>query len=159
MTDAAPGSVMGDDCKAYYSASLAASNGTWSGSLTEIPLTVEDTIAREFRTAESNCRGDAEVSEHVGKIKFAPSGVLLFKRGTPGATYATLKAAALARTPLHFAFATGDITHIGNHVIRLEARFKKWEESRPEGDVIKVSYELARNPDSYYPTTESVVAA
>ena len=39
MTNAADGSVLGDDCITYYSATLGG-----AGALTEIPVIIDDTI-------------------------------------------------------------------------------------------------------------------
>lgn len=157
MPDAAPGSVLGDDCKFHYSTSVAASNGTFSGTLTEAGVVIEDNITRERVTAVSNCRGDAEKSTAVGKGTTGITATLLLKRGTPGATYAALRAAYLANTLLHIALSTGLITDVGQYVTRLEGRITKWDEARAEGDVVKVTIEIARAVDSFYPTTDSVV--
>ena len=156
MTDAAPGSVLGDDCKFLFSSSVAATNGTCSGTLTEAGVVIEDSITRERVTAVSNCRGDTEKSTAVGKMTTGITATLLLKRGTPGSTFSTLKSAWLANTLLHFALATGTITDVGQYVTRLEGRITKWDEQRSEGDVVKVTIEIARAVDSYYPTTDSV---
>lgn len=158
MTNAAPGSVLGDDCKLLYSTDVAASNGTFSGTLTEAGVVIEDNITRERVTAVSNCRGDAEKSTAVGKMTTGFTATLLLKRGTPGASFSALKSAWLANTLLHIALTTGTITDVGQYVTRLEGRITKWDEQRPEGDVVKVSIEFVRAIDSYYPTTDSVVA-
>jgi hypothetical protein len=154
MPTAAAGSVYGDNCKMYYSATLGG-----AGALTEIPVIIDDTISQERRSAESNCRGDAEVSEHVGKPKNSITGTMLMKRSTVGATYLTLKTAFMANTPLHFALATGTITDIDEHVFRLEGRLKKFEESRGDNDTVKVSFEIAKAADSSYASNWSVVSA
>jgi hypothetical protein len=153
MPTAADGSVLGDDAKLYYSATLGG-----AGTLTEVPVVIDDTIGSERRTAESNCRGDAEVSEHVGKPKHTISGTMLFKRGTPGATYLTLRNAYAAGTLLHFALASGTVADTAQHVFRIEGKFKRWEESRPDNDTIKASFEIARSPDSSYASNWAVVA-
>lgn len=75
MPTAADGSVLGDDAKLYFSATLGG-----SGTLTEVPVVIDDTIGSERRTAESNCRGDSEISEHVGKPKHTISGTILHSR-------------------------------------------------------------------------------
>ncbi len=77
MTTAANGSIHGDQCKVYYSATLGG-----LGSLTEIPQVIDSSKNTERRSAESNCRGDKEVSEHVGKPKHSMQLNLLAKRGT-----------------------------------------------------------------------------
>lgn len=151
MPTAADGSVMGDNCKTYYSATLGG-----AGTLTEIPVIIDDTISSERRTAESNCRGDAEVKTHVGKPKHSLTGTILMKRGTPGATYLTLKTAYMANTILHFAVATGTVTDSAEHVFRMEGRFSKWEESRAENDSVKVSFEIQPDPVSTYASAWAV---
>jgi hypothetical protein len=69
-----------------------------AGALTEIPVAIDDAIASERRAVESNCRGDAEITEHTGKPKYSFTANLLFKRGTPGTTYAAMRAAYTAGT-------------------------------------------------------------
>jgi hypothetical protein len=154
MPTAADGSVLGDDCKLFYSATLGG-----AGTLTEVPVVIDDTLASERRTAESNCRGDSEISEHVGKIKHSITGTILFKRGTPGATGQTLRTAYMANTPLHFALSSGAIADVNQNVFRFEGRLKRWEESRPDNDVVKISFEIARNPDSGYASNLVIVTA
>ncbi len=153
MPTAAPGSVLGDDCKLYISATLGG-----SGALTEVPVSIDDTISSERRTAESNCRGDAEISTHVGKPKHTVSGSLLLKRGTVGATFATLRAAYAAGTTLHFVFATGTSTDVDQQLFRMEGKFSRWEQANADGDTVKVSFEVQRTPDSTYASNWSVVA-
>ena len=154
MPTASPGSVLGDDCKLYYSATLGG-----AGALTEVPVSIDDTISSERRTAESNCRGDAEVSTHVGKPKYSITGSILFKRGTPGATFLTMRAAYAAGTTLHFALASGTVTDVDQHVFRLEGKFSRWEEARADGDTVKVSFEIQRTPDSTYASNWAVVSS
>ncbi len=154
MPTADAGSVYGDNCKLYFSATLGG-----AGALTEAPVVIEDTIGSERRSAESNCRGDAEVSEHVGKPKHSISGSILMKRGSPGATYLTLKTAYMAGTLLHFALATGTITNIDEHVFRLEGKIKKWEEVRGDNDTVKVSFEIVKSAESTYASNWAVVSA
>lgn len=146
------GSVLGDEAKAYLSATLGG-----AGALTELPLVIEDTISSERRSAESNCRGDAEIKEHVGKPKHMLSGTLLFKRGTPGATLSTMRTAYMSGTMLHWAIASGDITHEGQHVFRFEGKLKKWEQTNGDNETIKVAYEIAPDPGSTYASNWSVV--
>jgi hypothetical protein len=43
-------------------------------------------------------------------------------------------------------------------VFRIEGKFKRWEESRPDNDTIKASFEIARAPDSSYASNWAVVA-
>ena len=105
MPNAADGSVLGDDCKLYYSATLGG-----AGTLTEIPVVIDDAIASERRSVESNCRGDAEISEHTGKPKYSFTANMLFKRGTPGTTYAAMRTAYTAGTIHHYALASGTVT-------------------------------------------------
>ena len=159
MTDATPGAVYGDDAKLYYSTTVAASNGTFSGSLTEADCVIDDTISSEPRTIEVAYRGAAEISEHVGKKKRSLSGTLMVLVGTPGTTYLALKTAFESKTLLHIAAATGDITHVGTQVTRFEGKIKSWSESRPDNGNVTVSFEIVRHPSSYYASTVSVTAS
>jgi hypothetical protein len=154
MANAADGSVLGDDCITYYSATLGG-----AGALTEIPVIIDDTISSERRAVESNCRGDSEITEHTGKPKHSVSGTLLVTRGTPGATYATLRDAYVANTILAWAFATGDSADIGQHIFRMEGRLKRWEESRPDNDTVKVSFEIAKAADNTYASNWATVTS
>ena len=154
MPNAADGSVLGDDCKMYYSATLGG-----AGSLTEIPVIIDDTIGSERRKAESNCRGDAEISEHVGKPKHTISFTMLVKRGTPGTTYLAMKTAYMAGTIHHYALATGTITDVGQHVFRLEGQISKWEETRGDNDTVKVSGEITKAAANTYASNWAVVAS
>jgi hypothetical protein len=156
MTDAVAGSVLGDDCKLYYSATLGG-----SGVLTEIPVIIDDTLASERRAVESNCRGDAEIGELIGKPKHTISGTLLVKRDTAGvgATFSALRDAYVNGTILHFAMATGDITHIGQYVFRLEGRLKRFEQSNPDNDTVKVSFEVTHAGENTYASNFSTVTA
>lgn len=154
MTNAADGSVLGDDCKMYYSATLGG-----AGSLTEIPVIIDDTIGSERRKAESNCRGDAEISEHVGKPKHTISFTMLVKRGTPGTTYLAMRTAYMSGTIHHYALATGTITDIGQHVFRLEGQISKWEETRGDNDTVKVTGEITKAAANTYASNWAVVAS
>lgn len=154
MPTVADGSVLGDDCKMYYSATLGG-----AGTLTEIPVIIDDTIGSERRAAESNCRGDAEISEHVGKPKHTISFTMLVKRGSVGATYLAMKTAYMAGTVHHYALATGAVTDIGQHVFRLEGVIKKWEETRGDNDTVKVSGEIAKAAANTYASNWAVVAS
>lgn len=154
MTNAANGSIHGDDCKMYYSATLGG-----EGALTEIPQVIDSSMNSERRSAESNCRGDAEVSEHVGKPRHTLSLNLLAKRGSPGTAYLALRAAYHAKTPLHYAFCTGDITHIGQHVHEMQGLIKNWNESHPDNDTVKVSAEIVRDPSATFVSEVSVISA
>ena len=153
MPDAANGSIHGDDCKLYYSATLGG-----EGSLTEIPQVIDDTLNSERRSAESNCRGDGEVSEHVGKPKNSLTVNLLAKRGSPGTAYLAMRAAYYAKTPHHYAFCTGDITHVGQHVAELQGIIKSWNETHPDNDTVKVACEIVRDPSATFASEVSVVA-
>lgn len=154
MANAADGSVLGDDCKTYYSATLGG-----AGALTEIPVIIDETISSERRAVESNCRGDAEITEHTGKPKHSISGTLLVKRGSVGATYATLRDAYVNNTVLHWAFATGDSADIGQYIFRIEGRLKRWEETRPDNDTVKVAFEIAKAADNAYASNWSTVTS
>lgn len=151
MPTASDGSVMGDNCKTYYSATLGG-----AGVLTEIPVIIDDTVSSERRTAESNCRGDTEVKTHVGKPKHSLSGSMLHKRGTPGTAYLAMKTAYMANTTLHFVLATGTVTDTAEHAFRMEGKFSKWEESRAENDSVKVSFEIQPDPSSSYASNYAV---
>ena len=154
MANAADGSVLGDDCKTYYSATLGG-----AGALTEIPVIIDETISSERRAVESNCRGDAEITEHTGKPKHSISGTLLVKRGSVGATYGTLRDAYVNNTVLHWAFATGDSADIGQYIFRIEGRLKRWEETRPDNDTVKVAFEVAKAADNAYASNWSTVTS
>ena len=154
MANAADGSVLGDDCKTYYSATLGG-----AGALTEIPVIIDDTVSSERRAVESNCRGDAEITEHTGKPKHSISGTLLVKRGSVGATYGTLRDAYVNNTVLHWAFATGDSADIGQYIFRIEGRLKRWEETRPDNDTVKVAFEIAKAADNAYASNWSTVTS
>lgn len=151
MADATPGSVYGDECKLYYSATLGG-----AGSLTEVPVVIDDEQASERRGAESNCRGDTEIKEHVGKPKHSLSGTMLLKRTTPGTAYAALKTAYFANTVLAYAVATGDVTINDQHVFRFEGRIKKWSETHPDNDTVKCSFEIMPDPESSYASNHAV---
>ena len=154
MANAADGSVLGDDCKTYISATLGG-----AGALTEIPVIIDETISSERRAVESNCRGDAEITEHTGKPKHSISGTLLVKRGSVGATYGTLRDAYVNNTVLHWAFATGDSADIGQYIFRIEGRLKRWEETRPDNDTVKVAFEVAKAADNAYASNWSTVTS
>jgi hypothetical protein len=154
MPTAADGSVLGDNCQLHYSATLGG-----SGALTEVPVVIDDAINSERRSAESNCRGDAEITEHVGKPKHSISANLLFKRGTPGATFATLRTAYINGTILHFALTTGAIADVGQSVFRLEGKFKSWNETRPDNDTVKVSVEIVKDAGNTYASNWSIVSS
>ncbi len=153
MVDVTPGSMLGDNCKVYYSATLGG-----EGAVTEIPQVIDANVESERRSAESNCRGDAEVSEHIGKPKHSHTITLLAKRSTAGTAFLALRAAYMAGTMLHWAFATGVITHVGQLVTEMEARIKKWSETHPDNDTVKVTIELAKDAESAFATEWSVVA-
>ena len=135
MVDAVAGSILGDDCKLYYSATLGG-----SGVLTEIPVIIDDTLASERRAVESNCRGDAEIGELIGKPKHTISGTILAKRDTAGvgATFVALRDAYVNGTILPCAMATGERAHIGQYVFRLEGRLKRFCVTNPDNDTVKV---------------------
>ena len=154
MPNAADGSVLGDDCKLYYSATLGG-----SGTLTEIPVVIDDAIASERRSVESNCRGDAEISEHTGKPKYSFTANMLFKRGTPGTTYAAMRAAYTAGTIHHYALASGTVTDVGQVLFRIEGRIKSWNETRPDNDTVKVAIEVAKAADNSYASNYSTVSS
>lgn len=138
MTDVTPGSVLGDNAKFYYDTS-----GAEVGSWTEATCIIDDTDSLEFRTAESNCRGDSETTMHVGKPTHKVSGTLLFKHGSgDGAKYRALRDAAQNRTVIGVALMSADITHVGAEGWFRNMQFSKWERQAPDGDTMKVSFEL-----------------
>jgi len=154
MTDATPGAVYGDDAKLYYSATLGG-----AGSLTVVDCVIDDTINRERRSSEVVYRGATEVMEHVGKCKTTISGNMMVLVGTPGTTYLVLKAAFQAKTTLHWAASTGDITYVGAQVTRFEGKIKSWTESRPDNGNVQIAFEIVKTPDSTYDTTLAVTAS
>jgi hypothetical protein len=138
MTDVTPGSALGDNAKFYYD-TTGAEVTAW----TEATVVIDDTDSLEFVTAESNCRGDAEKTMHVGKPSHKVSGTLLFKHGSgDGAKYRALRDAAHAKTVIGVAIMSADITHVGSEGWFRNMQFSKWELQRPDGDTIKVSFEL-----------------
>lgn len=154
MVAATPGAVYGDDAKLYYSATLGG-----AGSLTVIDCVIDDTINRERRSSEVVYRGADEVMEHVGKCKTSISGNFMTLVGTPGVAYLVLKAAFQAKTTLHWAASTGDITDVGAQVTRFEGKLKSWTESRPDNGNVQVAFEIVKTPDSSYATTLAVTAS
>lgn len=154
MTDATPGAVYGDDAKLYYSATLGG-----AGALTVVDCVIDDTINRERRSSEVVYRGATEVMEHVGKCKTTISGNMMVLVGTPGTTYLVLKAAFQAKTTLHWAASTGDITYVGAQVTRFEGKIKSWTESRPDNGNVQIAFEIVKTPDSTYDTTLAVTAS
>ena len=154
MPAAADGAVLGDNCQLHYSATLGG-----AGALTEVPVVIDDGVNSERRVAEVNARGDSEITELLGKPKHSISANLLFKRGTPGATFLTLRNAYVAGTVLHFALTSGAIADTGQHVFRLEGRIKSWNETRPDGDTVKVAIEITKAADNSYASNWSVVSS
>jgi len=55
--------------------------------------------------------------------------------------------------------ATGDITHIGQYVFRLEGRLKRFEQSNPDNDTVKVSFEVTHAGENTYASNFSTVTA
>lgn len=154
MPNAADGSVLGDNCQLHYSATLGG-----AGALTEVPVVIDDSISSERRSVESNCRGDAEVKELIGKPKHSISANLLFKRGTPGASFLALRDAYVNATVLHFALTSGAIADIGQHVFRLEGQLKSWNETRGDNDTVKVAVEIVPVASNSYASNWSVVSS
>jgi hypothetical protein len=152
MVAAATGAIYGDDAKLYYSATLGG-----AGALTEIDCVVDDTVTRERRSSEVVYRGATEVMEHVGKSKNSISATLMLLVG--GATYLAMRSAFDAKTVLHYAATTGDITEIGCLVTRMEGQIKSWVESRPDNGNVTVSVEIVKSPKSTYSTVLAVVAS
>lgn len=147
------GAVLGDNCQLLFSATLGG-----GGTLTEADCVIDDQHDSERRTAESNCRGDAEIGQVIGKPSHAISGNMLFKHGTPGATYETLRAAYYAGTVLHWAFASDDPTESGAHVFRLEGQLTQWNETHPDGDTVKVAFAIAKDATNTYASNYAVTA-
>jgi hypothetical protein len=145
---------MGDDCQLYYSATLGG-----SGSLTAIDAVIDDEISSERRTADSNARGDSEIKVLVGKPKHSLTGNMQVRVGSPATAYLAMKSAYYSKTVLHFAAATGDITHIGQQVFRFEGEITKWTESRPDGGQVQVAFEIMPTAASTYASSVSVVAS
>lgn len=154
MPAAADGSVLGDNCQLHYSATLGG-----AGALTEVPVVIDDSISSERRSAESNCRGDSEIKELLGKPKHSISANLLFKRGTPGATFLTLQNAYVNGTVLHFALTSGAIADTGQHVFRMEGQIKSWNITRGDNDTVKVAIEIVPVASNTYASNWSVVSA
>lgn len=148
MADAAAGSVYTDECRLYYNATLGGTGGTE----VLIGQVIDDSFSSERRSAESNCREDAEISEHVGKPKHNIGMQMLVKRGTPGAAYQALRTAYMANTVLHFTMTTGDPALGKQMTQELEGRIKNWSESRSDNDTVKVTAEIVRDPSSSFAT-------
>lgn len=152
MPTAVVGPRLGDDARLYYSATLGG-----AGVLTAIDCVIDDEIASEKRTADSNVRGDNEIRTLIGKPRHSLSGNFQTRVGTAGVQYLVMKAAYIAGTVLHFAATTGDILDSGQQVFRSEMQISKWTESRPDGDSIKVAFELVPSALSTYASNFAVV--
>jgi len=144
-------SQLGDDCKLYYDTS-----GAEAGSWVEADVIIDDGDTFERRTAESNCRGDAEVKEHVGKPKYNLSGTLLFKFGDT--EFVALQSAAQANTSLGIAVMNGAIATSANKGWWRDMKFSQWNENRPDGDTVKVSFTLVTDADSSYVSNFKTIA-
>jgi len=136
-------SQLGDDCKLYYDV-LGAEVGSW----VEADVIIDDGDTFERRTAESNCRGDVEVKVHVGNPKYTLSGTLLFKFGDTEDD--ALLAAVQANTNLGIAVMNGNIATSGNEGWWRDMRFSQWNETRPDGDTVKITFTLTTNAASAY---------
>ena len=158
MVNATPGSVYGDNARLYYSTDVA-SSGTFSGTLVHADCVIEDTVNDERRQSDVVYRGATDIAVHVGKRKVTISGTMMTLVGTPGAAYVALRAAYLAKTLLHFAAATGDITEVGCQYTRFEGKIISWNESRPDNGNVTVSFEVAKDPGTTYATTSGVIAS
>lgn len=134
---------LGDDCFLYVDV-LGAEVGTWA----EVDTIIDDSDTFERVTADSNYRGAAEIKQHVGKPKFEESGNLIFKRNDPN--YEALRDAARDNTNLGVAIMNGPITTIGAEGWWRDMKITRWNESRPEGDTIKVAFTMVTNAGSAY---------
>lgn len=136
-------SQLGEECKLYYDVA-----GAEVGSWVEADVIIDDGDTFERRTAESNCRGFTEVKEHVGKPKYTLSGTLLFQFGDT--EFTALQAAAQANTNLGIAVMNGAIATASNKGWWRDMRFSQWNETRPDGDTVKVAFTLVTNASSSY---------
>ncbi len=135
--------MLGDDAVMYYDVA-GAEQGSWG----EADVVIDDSDTFERRTAESNCRGDAEIKQHVGKPKFEITGNLKFKLNDTN--YEALRDAVHNNTSIGIARMNGDITTSGNGGWWRDMRFSRWSESRPDGDIIKVAFTLVTDASSSY---------
>jgi len=152
MPTATAGPVYGDNARLYYSATLGG-----AGALTEIDCVIDDAVNVDFQSTEVVYRGADEVQELLGKAKKVISGTMQTLIGD--AAYLAMRTAAHAKTTLHFAASTGDITDVDAQVSRMEGKFKSWQESRGQNDSVKVSFEIVKTPDSTYASTIAVTSA
>lgn len=145
-------SQLGDDCKMYVD-SAGAEGGSWA----LVDVIIDDSDTNERVTADSNCRGDVEIKQHVGKPKFEESGNLLFKRNDTN--YEILRDAYLANTTVGIALMNGVITDIGAEGWWRDMKITKWNETRPEGDTIKVAFTMVTAADSAYVSVYKQITA
>ena len=145
-------SQLGDDCKLYYDLS-GAEAGTW----VEADVIIDDGDTFERRVADSNCRGDAEIKQHVGKPKYELSGNLLFKLNDT--EYEALRDAAHANTSIGIAVMNGAIATVGNEGWWRDMKFSQWNETRPDGDTVKIAFTLVTDASSTYVSNFKQVSA
>ena len=143
--------MLGDDCKLYYD--LA---GAEQGSWVEADVVMDDGDDDNRVTAKANCRGFAEIKTHVGKSEYSLSGNLLLVKGSTALE--ALRGAYQANTSLGIAVMDGDIATSGSKGWWRDMKLTKWSESRPEGDVVKVAFELATDAGSSYVSNFKTIA-
>lgn len=145
-------SRLGDDMKMYYDLS-GAEQGTW----VEADVIIDDSDTFERRTAESNCRGDAEIKTHVGKPKYELSGTLLMK--AEDTEYEALRDAAHGNDSIGIATMNGAIATVGSEGWWRDMKFSQWNEQRPDGDTVKISFTLVTDASSTYVSNFKQVTA
>jgi hypothetical protein len=145
-------SQLGDDCYMYVDAS-GAEGSSWAA----CGVVIDDNDTLERRTADSNCREDVEIKQHVGKPKFEESGNLLFKRNHT--EYEILRDAARNNTSIGVALMNGIITEIGAEGWWRDMKITRWQESRPDGDTIKVAFTMVTDASSTYVSVYKQITA
>lgn len=146
-------SQLGEDCE--MSVDVA---GAEQGSWVTVGAVIDDSDTFERNTADSICRGDAEVKQHVSsKAKFEESGNLLFKRNDTA--YEALRDAAHANTSIGVALMNGGIAVVGAEGWWRDMKISRWNESRPDGDTIKVAFTMVTDADSAYVSVYKQITA
>lgn len=136
-------SQLGEECKMYVD-SAGAEQGSWAA----VDAVIDDSDSFTRREADSICRGDAEIKTHVGKPKFTNSGNILFKRNDT--QYEVLRDAAYANTTIGIALMNGVITEVGAEGWWRDMKITQWNETRPDGDTVKVAFSMVTAADSAY---------
>ena len=143
--------MLGDNSKFYYDG-----GGAESGSWVEADMIIDDGDTLERRTAEANTRGDVEIKTHVGKPKYELSGTLLFQLND--AQYEVLRNSAHNNTTIGIAVMNGTVSTSGNEGWWRDMKFSNWNETRPDGDTVKIAFTLVTDASSTYVSNFKQVA-